>query len=175
MVVLAASDRYDGRLRTGLAGAGQGDSAWGYSGNPFGDDECGKFYARPMSIWSMLLACQGFIYDGPAGVIGFKPVWKADDHISFFTAAEGWGLFFQKRAGNKQTHRIEVAHGKLAVRQLIFELPEGAKPVDVGVNINGKKVPSWFSHTDSDLNIHFANAITIGAGQTLIIDVQTGK
>ena len=170
MVVLAASDRYDGRLRTGLTG-----TAWGYSGNPFGDDECGKFYARPMSIWSMLLACQGFIYDGPAGVIGFKPVWKPEDHISFFTGAEGWGLFCQKRGGDKQSHRIEVTHGKLVVRQMIFELAEGAKPVDVGVNINGNKVPSRFSHTVSDLNIHFANAITIGAGQTLTIEVQTGK
>ena len=88
----AISDRYDGRLRTGLAS----HPTWGYSGNPFGDDECGKFYARAMSVWSILLACQGYIYDGPAGVIGFKPVWKPEDHKSFFSAAEGWGLFTQR-------------------------------------------------------------------------------
>jgi len=50
-VVHAAWLRYDGRLRPNLSGG-----AWGYSGNPFCDDECGRFYARPMSIWSMLLA-----------------------------------------------------------------------------------------------------------------------
>ncbi|MBN1343922.1 MAG: glucosylceramidase, partial [Phycisphaerae bacterium] len=90
LVARAVADRYDGRERTGLTGADT--ASWGYSGNPFGDDECGKYYARAMSIWSMLTACQGFVHDGPAGVIGFAPVWRAEDHVSFFTAAEGWGL-----------------------------------------------------------------------------------
>ncbi len=49
-VVKAAADRYDGKLRMGLT-----DRAWGYSGNPFGDDECGKFYARAMSNWSVVV------------------------------------------------------------------------------------------------------------------------
>ena len=39
MVVLAASDRYDGKLRHGMT------YGWDITGNPFGDDECGKYYA----------------------------------------------------------------------------------------------------------------------------------
>ena len=70
MVIKVISDRYDGRLRTdGVSDFNNGP--WGYSGNPFGDDECGKFYGRSLSVWSALLALQGFIYDGPAGIIGF--------------------------------------------------------------------------------------------------------
>ncbi|MFH1265344.1 MAG: GH116 family glycosyl-hydrolase, partial [Planctomycetota bacterium] len=80
-VVRAIWSRYDGRLREGLTPAPT--ASWGYSGNPFGDDECGKFYARAMSVWSMLTAAQGYVYDGPAGRIGFKPVWQPDDHASF--------------------------------------------------------------------------------------------
>jgi len=134
-VALAAADRYDGRLRTGMSGA-----AWGYSGNPFGDDECGKFYARAMSIWSMLLACQGFIYNGPAGVIGFKPTWQPEDHVTFFTAAEGWGLFTQARHQDHQTDRIEVKWGKLRVKTLVFKLPNAMMLVNATVTVGGKEV-----------------------------------
>ena len=77
-VVRAAAQRDDGRLREGLTPGGQ--ASWGFSGNPFGDDECGKYYKRAMSIWSMLLACQGLLYDGPAAKIGFLPAWKSEDH-----------------------------------------------------------------------------------------------
>ena len=125
MVVHAASERYDGRLRSGLTGGDSG--GWNYSGNPFGDDECGKFYARTMSIWSMLLACQGFSYDGPAGLIGFEPLWKAEDHVSFFTAAEGWGLFTQKRDGAAQRSTIEIRCGRLRVKTLLLAVPGQAK------------------------------------------------
>ena len=51
-IVKAVSDRYRGNLKVGYDGAW---SNFGYSGNPFGDDECGKFYSRAMSIWSVLL------------------------------------------------------------------------------------------------------------------------
>ena len=43
LVAKAVYDRYDGRLRDQLTATRT--SSWGYSGNPFGDDECGKFYA----------------------------------------------------------------------------------------------------------------------------------
>lgn len=113
--------RYDGRLRTGLT---PGDFAsWGYSGNPFGDDECGKYYARAMSAWSLLLAAQGFIYDGPAGRIGFRPAWKPEDHISFFCGAEGWGVFSQRRTATSQHEELAVRRGQLVVRSLVFQLP----------------------------------------------------
>ena len=59
MVIKTISDRYDGRLRTeGVTSMKNGP--WGYSGNPFGDDECGKFYGRSLSVWSALIALQGF-------------------------------------------------------------------------------------------------------------------
>ena len=34
--------------------------------------ECGRFYARALSSWSLLLAAQGFIYEGPRARIGFR-------------------------------------------------------------------------------------------------------
>ena len=69
----------------------------GPGGNPFNELECGKFYARAMSSWSLLIACQGLVLEGPRGLLGFKPNWQPEDHRSFFTAPEGWGLFVQRR------------------------------------------------------------------------------
>gem|GEM_PF-30282 len=125
--------RYDGRLRTGLT---PGDFAsWGYSGNPFGDDECGKYYARAMSAWSLLLAAQGFVYDGPAGRIGFRPQWKPEDHVSFFCGAEGWGVFAQHRTAATQREELKLRRGRLGVRSLVFELPQTATSARCNVEV----------------------------------------
>ncbi len=169
-VVRSAADRYDGRLRTGLTGGGT--SSWGHSGNPFGDDECGKFYARTMSIWSLLLACQGFIYDGPAGLIGFRPLWKPEDHASFWSGAEGWGLFTQKREAARQTERIEVRHGKLQVRSLVFELPKGAKPSKLAVTLADKPLESTHELKGERLTVTLPARATVGAGEALSVQAE---
>ena len=118
-IVRTARTRYDGRRRDGL------DS--GPGGNPFNELECGKFYARAMSSWSLLIASQGLVLEGPKGILGFKPRWQPEDHRSFFTAPEGWGLFVQQRKPGEQTARIEVRHGRLKVRELVFELPQARR------------------------------------------------
>jgi uncharacterized protein (DUF608 family) len=174
MVARAPYDRYDGRLRTGMAGAENGRSSWGYNGNPFGDDECGKFYARAMSVWSILLACQGFVYDGPAGALGFRPVWRPEDHASFFSAAEGWGLYSQRRSGDRQLHRVEVRYGRLAVRQLVFEIPFEASVEQVQVSVDGRTVSSGFCSAERRLTIGLAGVgpVTVAAGGSLDVTVQ---
>lgn len=167
-VVLATSDRHDGCLRTGLTNIG-----WkGVGGNPFCDVEAGRFYTRAMSVWSVLLACQGFIHDGPAATIGFKPVWKPEDHVSFFTAAQGWGLFSQKRYSNRQTSRIDIAHGSLRVSQMIFELPTESRTAKVCIEAAGKAINSQFNYDNTQLTIQLAKPTTINAGQTLNVVVE---
>jgi len=56
-IVKMARSRYDGRRRDGLNS--------GPGGNPYNELECGKFYARAMSSWSLLIACQGLVLEGP--------------------------------------------------------------------------------------------------------------
>jgi len=170
-VARAVGIRYDGRLRDKLSG---GDYAsWGYSGNPFGDDECGKFYARAMSVWSLLSACQGYVYDGPAGRIGFKPAWQPEDHASFFTAAEGWGVFTQRREGNTQTARIEVRYGKLRVNELAFAVPDEAKATKVTIESAGKSLTASFESTENELQIKLASPATLETGGELAIRIET--
>ncbi len=169
-VAKAISDRYDGRLRTGLTATKW--ASWGYSGNPFGDDECGKFYARAMSVWSLLLASQGFIYDGPAGVIGFKPVWRPQNHATFFTGAEGWGLFTQSRRQKQQSERIEVRYGKLSLKKLIFKLPDDAEPSRVSVNVGGKRINVVHTIKDGSIIVSLPSEVVLRKGEVLTVVVE---
>jgi hypothetical protein len=161
-VVRTISDRYDGRMRAGLH-----KTAWGYSGNPFGDDESGKWYARAQSAWSLLLAAQGFIYDGPAGVIGFDPVWRPEDHRSFFTAAEGFGVFGQKRQGNEQVCTIDVRDGRLTIRRLVLHVPATARRVAAVVELSGNEVPVHLETQDCRVELPLRRPVTITGGRSL--------
>ncbi len=165
----AIADRYDGRLRTGLSA---GDyTAWGYSGNPFGDDECGKFYGRAMSSWSLLLACQGFVYDGPAGLIGFLPRWRPEDHVSFFTAAEGWGLFAQKRTSAGLRASLKIAYGRLRLRTIVL-VPSSGKVTAVRVTVAGKAVPCSAKLVDNTVHITLRRAFFLTAGPKVEVIVR---
>jgi hypothetical protein len=120
----------------------------------------------------MLLACQGFVYDGPAGLIGFKPLWKPDDHASFWSGAEGWGLFTQKREGAKQTDRIEVKHGKLVVRTLVFELPKDSKPSKVSIAVGDKPVEATHQLTESQIAVTLPSKAAVAEGEAMTIIIQ---
>jgi len=172
-MVKAISDRYDGVLRTNLTG---GDwASWGYSGNPFGDDECGKFYARAMSSWGLLLSCQGFIYNGPAGLIGFRPTWSPENHASFFTAAEGWGLFKQTRKPTIQTGILDLRYGTLTLNKFTLSVPKTWTNTTAKADINGKPVTCTTQQSGTDTTIVFQNPQALKSGDILKITLKQGK
>jgi non-lysosomal glucosylceramidase len=124
-VVRAVDDRYDGRLRNepfmaiGPPGkwletcnAGEGP------GNPYGDVECGNWYGRSLSGWSLLLALQGFHHDGPAGLLRFEPRFSPKNHRSFFTAGDAWGQYSQKVVRGKPRVTLKLGYGTLPLRRL---------------------------------------------------------
>ena len=45
----------------------------GYNRNPFAEIESGRYYARAMSSWGVLLALSGFEYDGAHHSMKFDP------------------------------------------------------------------------------------------------------
>lgn len=158
--------RYDGRKRVDLCGGN-----WGYSGNPFGDDECGKFYARAMSVWSVLLACQGFVYDGPEERIGFLPVWQPEDHKSFFTAAEGWGLYSQTCNGQQQIHRIEIRFGQLRLKTFTGATPSGTLPKTVRCNLDNREIPCRLEFANGRFACVLESPVIVQPGRPLEIQL----
>jgi len=158
-IVTMARSRYDGRQRDGLNS--------GPGGNPFNELECGKFYARAMSSWSLLIAAQGLVLEGPRGLLGFKPKWQPEDHRSFFTAAEGWGLFVQRREPNCQAERIELRHGRLRLKELAFELPDGQKPVTATVTVDGKPLAATLNREQRQATLVLNAESTVAEGQAV--------
>jgi hypothetical protein len=162
-VVRTVSDRYDGRMRTGL----HRKTTWGWSGNPFGDDECGKWGARAQSAWSLLLAAQGYRYDGPDGIIGFDPVWKPGDHRSFFTAATGFGVFSQERSGTTQTNIVEMRDGVLKVRRIVLYLPAAIPLAAVSVERAGRSVSADTQTRERRVELTFHEPVLLSGRETL--------
>ncbi|MBA7557865.1 hypothetical protein ES705_50643 [subsurface metagenome] len=168
VMLKAISDRYSGKLKSGYKGNW---GNWGFSGNPFGDDECGKFYGRALSSWSVLLACQGFIYNGPKSLIGFKPVWKPEDHISFFTTAEAWGLYSQNRSEKIQLHKLDINYGKISINELIFELEKGTEAVKVNVSVNNENILADFNQFGQEIKITPIKQVKINHSDTVTVKI----
>lgn len=168
MLIKVIADRYDGRLRTeGVTDMETGPR--GTSGNPFGDDECGKYYGRSLSVWSSLLALQGFIYDGPAGVIGFKPKLHKNNHTSFFSAAKGYGLYSQKLNAQQMTSTLSLAEGQLKLSKLILSVEKKVKKVSA--TLNDKPLKLQFEQAGEQVNVQFAQDVNLTAKQDIKLEL----
>lgn len=172
-MVKEISKRYDGRHR----GKGEvtiaSNATVDGTGSPFGEDECGKYYARAMSSWSVLLALQGFSYDGPQQRIGFQPVWQPEDHASFFSAANGWGLFTQSRKSSVQESALHLKFGTLDLQSITLAIPERMQASSVRVSLDGKNLPHEPLHQQGGMiEIKLDHPITIKAGSSLILQLQ---
>ena len=119
--------------------------------NPWNEVECGDHYARGMASYGVFIGLCGFEHHGPKGHNGFAPRITPEDFRAAFTAAEGWGTISQKREGKTQTNHIEVKWGKLRLKTIAVELPEGAvlgkasvlvadRPVDAEAEQQGQRV-----------------------------------
>ena len=126
-----------------------------------------------MSSWSVLLALQGFSHDGPQQRIGFNPVWQPHDHASFFSAANGWGLFTQTRNASAQESAIHLKFGTLDLKSITLAIPEGTKVSAVRVTLDGKNLPQGTLQQDgSTVEIKLEKPITLQAGSSLILRLQ---
>lgn len=161
MVARAIHDRYNGVANPP------------FKRNPWNEVECGEHYARAMSSWSMLTGAQGFTYCGPEGAIGFDPRLQPENHRSFFSAAEGWGTFTQKRTARSQVDTLEVAYGKVILKTLSFALPGDASAHTVTLSIGKTRNAECSSHQkDGRLTITLPTPIELKAGQKLTVEAK---
>jgi uncharacterized protein (DUF608 family) len=98
-IVRAARARYDGRCR-----------------NPFDEYECGHWYARAMSSYSLLQAFSGARYDAVEKVLYLRPIMKGDFR-SFFSAGTGYGVVGVR--GGKPFYRVEA--GWLEIKEIRYQ------------------------------------------------------
>ncbi len=152
-IVKGVRDRHDGEVR-----------------NPWNEFECGNYYSRSMSSYSILLALSGFHYSAPKKYISFAPLIHKDNFASFFSVDSGWGMYYQKT--NKAM--IEIKMGNLSLKKI--HLPFEAN--GVSVDISGKSIlaslescPSC-NKCDSCVMVVLHTPITIASGEILTISVE---
>ncbi|HET6329091.1 MAG TPA: GH116 family glycosyl hydrolase [Planctomycetaceae bacterium] len=151
-ILRGIDDRYDGKRH-----------------NPWNEVECGDHYARALACWGCLIALSGFVYDGPAGRLGFAPRWQVENFRAFFTGAAGWGTLEQRRQSNSQTNRIVVNHGEVRLQEFFTELPATAQSPRVRVEWEGQSPSAQLRQARRRTEIVFTQPITVGAGQTLAV------
>ena len=165
---VASNMIHEGMLREGLAILrGIDDRHNGVKRNPWNETECGDHYARALASWGCLISVSGYIYDGPAGKIGFAPRMTREDFKCFFSGAQGWGSLVQQRQVKVQTNAIEVKWGRLRVKSLVLELPEEGLTVEVTVRVAGEAVGCETAQEGQRLVVTLGHDFLVEAGQTI--------
>jgi len=139
--------------------------------NPFNEVECGDHYARAMASWGVFTALCGFEYHGPRGHIGFAPRLAPEDFAAAFTAADGWGLFRQRRRDGTQSDEIEVRWGRLRLRSLAFAIPQRMKRASVAVRLDGKPIATTHCLEGTRLLIQLRDPIVVPRGHALEVRI----
>ncbi|MCC6124353.1 MAG: hypothetical protein IT426_05300 [Pirellulales bacterium] len=140
--------------------------------NPWNEIECGDHYSRAMASYGVFLALSGYEYFGPKRQLGFAPKITPEDFRGAFTTAEGWGTFAQKRAGGVQTERIEVRWGKLPLKTLRFELPEGLELQKATVAAAGKPLTAQARAEGRSVQITLADPVVLSKGEVLTVELR---
>jgi len=143
--------------------------------NPWNEVECGSHYARSMASYGIFTAVCGFEYHGPRGYIAFSPRLTAENFKAAFTGAAGWGTFSQSRDGKSQTDKIEVEWGKLRLKTLAFDLPEGKKAQKVTIKCASKKYNAGFEMRNNRIIIELQKSLDIQSGQILQTEILFGN
>lgn len=97
-IVKAARSRHDGIKRS-----------------PWNEVECGHHYARSLSSYGLLLALSGCQINGVSKKITFNPAINQDNFRTFFTCADGWGIYHQYRdsTNGELKYEVDTLYGSL--------------------------------------------------------------
>lgn len=165
---VAAHLIYEGFVEEGLAIVrGTRERYNGERRNPWDEVECGHHYARAMSSWSLLLALSGYHYHAPSQTLGFAPRLWPEDFQCFFTTAEGWGNYSQKRAEKRQEHRMEMLWGSALLKTLLFELPEAAIPSRFQILAEGEEISAQLKMKERTAQVELAQPLYLTAGHSI--------
>ena len=125
-----------------------------------------------MASYATLLACAGFEYDGPAGVIGFAPRLQAENFKTAFTAAEGWGTFRQQQTGKKLEASLAVKRGTVKLTTVKLALPKPTEMVrQLTVTYAGKPLAARQAVEAGTVSITLAQPVVLTTGSELTLMV----
>lgn len=134
--------------------------------NPYNEIECSDHYSRAMASYGAFIAACGFSYNGPKRQLGFAPKIGPNDFSAAFTSAEGWGSLAQTRKSSEQVNKIHIRYGKLKLKEITLELPEGKKVMNAKVDINGNEINALAQQSTGKTIISF-NQVDLKENDTI--------
>ena len=138
--------------------------------NPYNEIECSYHYARAMASYGVFLAACGYEHHGPKGSLAFAPRLSPEDFSAAFTAAGGWGLFAQKRAGAAQRDTLELRWGSLTLRSFAFEAPGAVDAEKVRAELDGRPIECEAARDGARILVTFPRPVVLRAPAKLVID-----
>jgi uncharacterized protein (DUF608 family) len=132
------------------------------SGGIWRHDECGPYYYRPLSIWSVLLGYQKFSYDAASGALTIATSDK--EHRSVIALGGGWGTF-KRSAGSIQ---LTGEYGTITLKSFAV-YGKGATSCQVALAGKSAAPCSTIEHSGDLVRLVFKRSVTIKAGQALTI------
>ncbi len=120
-----------GRFEAAAQLAGAVEERYWYAGRIFNHEECGDYYYRPLSSWTMMLSLSHFRLDAPQSRLQFTL--EPSVHIVPWFSPTGCGTL---RRGDG-TAEIACLEGKLPVAELFCGNVKAVK----AVSLNGRPLP----------------------------------
>lgn len=140
--------------------------------NPFNEIECSDHYARAMASYGSFVSACGFESHGPKGYLGFSPRLTPEDFRAPFTAAGGWGTYWQRRAHGVQSHGVEVRHGRVTLQTVAVELPAGVDPGRATVKLGRRSLRAVVAKQAGRILVQLERPAVIEAGARLEVQVR---
>ncbi|GBC98553.1 hypothetical protein HRbin17_01066 [bacterium HR17] len=139
--------------------------------NPFAEEECGHYYIRALSSWSLLLAAMGFGCDGHAGTLQFAPALSPSAFRAPFAAGTCWGVFAQTVTRQRAVATWHILGGTFALKTLRWRIGD-FRGIKVTVTHDGKTRKAQ-THRDGDwLTLQFPSPVALVAGTQLKVKVE---
>jgi uncharacterized protein (DUF608 family) len=166
---VAAHNIYEDMLKEGLMIArGLYDRYDGIRANPWRHNECGSFYSRGLSSWSIILALSGFHCNVDLGSFEFSPKLTPEQFKCWFGCGKGWGIFRQYRSKSEQINKIYISSGEIKINQLKLNIPE--KQISkVIVHKDNQKIISETEFKGETLILKFPTSINLSSGDSIQI------
>ncbi|HUW18146.1 MAG TPA: GH116 family glycosyl-hydrolase [Sedimentisphaerales bacterium] len=158
-VIKSIRDRFDGKKR-----------------NPFCEIEWGNHYARSMANYNALLALSGFRYSAVEKLLRLAPKVYENQFCVFFSVDSGWGVLSQQISPNRQTLKVDVKKGNLAVEKINLLTDKSVKkvrvtaPEGIGAKVHKAANESW--DVDKMITVQLEKTVTVLPERPLVVEIE---